>query len=276
MFGSGEAAAGDRGRRGRSRRRARLRRTCRPIRAARRYGAAQALARRFPGYPLAYAAAINRLTAIVGGGSTAPTSRTGIRPWLGREAAFAVLDTPGGSAPSLIVLDVANRARALAVRDRCRRRAGRRLRRRPDPRLPLGHRARVRPPLPCWSAQDASVRAAIAAGTGRARSLAAESRVSARFGRRAGGPRARRLRLGGRSAALARAARGRDRCDRRDCSTGRRSRARRSRFRADSGGARRADPHRARPGAARERGRAGPPALVHADAPVGAARRARP
>jgi Protein of unknown function (DUF3352) len=77
---------------------------------------AQALARRFPDYPLAYAAAINRVTAIVGGGSSTVDSTTGIRPWLGREAAFAVLDTATGSAPSLIVLDVANRARALLAR----------------------------------------------------------------------------------------------------------------------------------------------------------------
>ncbi len=32
---------------------------------------------------------------------------TGIRPWLGKEAAFALLDTPAPRAPSLIVLDVA-------------------------------------------------------------------------------------------------------------------------------------------------------------------------
>lgn len=73
---------------------------------------ARALARRFPDYPLAYAAAINRLSAIVAGGSSATDFETGIRPWLGRESAFAVLDTASGSAPSLIVLDVSSRGRA--------------------------------------------------------------------------------------------------------------------------------------------------------------------
>ena len=59
---------------------------------------AQALGRRFPDYPLAYAAAINRLSAIVAGGSSSVDFATVIRPWLGREVAFAVLDTQGGSA----------------------------------------------------------------------------------------------------------------------------------------------------------------------------------
>ena len=76
---------------------------------------AQALARRFPDYPLAYAAAINRLSAIVVGGSGSVDFATGIRPWLGREAAFAVLDTQGGSAPSLIMLAVSSRPRAQRI-----------------------------------------------------------------------------------------------------------------------------------------------------------------
>ena len=72
---------------------------------------AEALARKFPDLPLAYAAAVSRLTAIVGGSSSVDFA-TGIRPWLGKEAAFALLDTPGASAPSLIVLDVSSRTRA--------------------------------------------------------------------------------------------------------------------------------------------------------------------
>jgi hypothetical protein len=39
---------------------------------------------------------------------------TDVRPWLGREAAFAVLDTPGPTAGTLIVLDLRNRAKARA------------------------------------------------------------------------------------------------------------------------------------------------------------------
>ena len=134
---------------------------------------AQALARRFPDYPLAYAAAVNRLTAIVGGGSSSGDFATGIRPWLGREAALAVLDTPGGSAPTLIVLDVSSRARALrfvtgagaapvAAYDGVRilaYRSGTEL-------AFVRHYLVVGP--------DAGVRAAIAAGTGHARSLAAD------------------------------------------------------------------------------------------------------
>jgi hypothetical protein len=134
---------------------------------------AQSLARRFPGYPLAYAAAISRLTAIVGGGSSSADFSTGIRPWLGREAALAVLDTPGASAPSLIVLDVANRARAL----RFVRGAGASPVAAYDGVRILGYRsgtelAFVRHYLVVGP--DAGVRAAIAAGTGRARSLAGD------------------------------------------------------------------------------------------------------
>jgi len=134
---------------------------------------AQALARRFPDYPPAYAAAINRLTAIVGGGSSSADFSTGIRPWLGREAALAVLDTPGGSAPTLIVLDVAKRSLAL----RFITSAG---------AAPVGAYDGVRILAYRSGAElafvrhylvvgpDAGVRAAIGAGAGRARSLAAD------------------------------------------------------------------------------------------------------
>jgi hypothetical protein len=74
---------------------------------------AQALARRFPDYPLLAGTVITRLSAIVGGSSSTDFS-TQIRPWLGKEAAFAVLSSPGPSATSLIVLDVSKRARAQA------------------------------------------------------------------------------------------------------------------------------------------------------------------
>jgi hypothetical protein len=133
---------------------------------------AEALAKKFPDGPLAYAAAISRLTAIVGGGGSVDFA-TGIRPWLGKEAAFALLDTPGASAPSLIVLDVSNLARArrfvsgagatpVAVYDGVRilgYGSGTEL-------AFVSHYLVVGP--------DAAVRGAIAAGTGRARSLGAD------------------------------------------------------------------------------------------------------
>ena len=133
---------------------------------------AESLARKFPDLPLAYAAAVSRLTAIVGGSSSVDFA-TGIRPWLGKEAAFALLDTPGASAPSLIVLDVSSRTRAqrflvsagaapVAVYDGVRilgYSSGTEL-------AFVSHYLVVGP--------DGAVRGAIAAGTGRARSLADE------------------------------------------------------------------------------------------------------
>jgi hypothetical protein len=65
---------------------------------------ALALAARFPDYPLLLAALATR---IPGG----PFS-TRIRPWLGKEAALALLNTTSTTAGTLIVLDVADRARA--------------------------------------------------------------------------------------------------------------------------------------------------------------------
>ena len=132
----------------------------------------EALARKFPDFPLAYAAAISRLSAIVGGSSSVDFA-TSIRPWLGKEAAFALLDAPGASAPSLIVLDVSSRTRAqqflaragaapVALYDGVRIRgygSGTEL-------AFVSHYLVVGP--------DAAVRASIAAGTGRARSLAAD------------------------------------------------------------------------------------------------------
>ncbi len=53
------------------------------------------------------AAVLARLAAIAGGGSSIDFA-TDIRPWLGKEAAFALLNTASSSAGSLIVLDVRN------------------------------------------------------------------------------------------------------------------------------------------------------------------------
>jgi Protein of unknown function (DUF3352) len=72
---------------------------------------ALALARRFPDYPLAANLVSTRAGAIVGGGRSVDFG-TDIRPWLGKEAAFALLNTSTSTAGSLIVLDVRNRAKA--------------------------------------------------------------------------------------------------------------------------------------------------------------------
>ena len=58
------------------------------------------LARRLPGWPLLGGSIARRVGAPLGAA------------WLGREAAFALLDTSGSTAGSLVVLDVRNRARA--------------------------------------------------------------------------------------------------------------------------------------------------------------------
>lgn len=68
-------------------------------------------ARRLPTAPALFSSLTARLDSILGDGA-AVDFRTQVRPWLGREAAFAVLDTAGSSAGTLIVLDVRDRRRA--------------------------------------------------------------------------------------------------------------------------------------------------------------------
>jgi Protein of unknown function (DUF3352) len=74
---------------------------------------ALALATRFPDFPLAAAAVQKRLGAILGGGRPVDFSSQ-ILPWLGGEAALALLNTATSTAGSLIVLDVSQRGRAQA------------------------------------------------------------------------------------------------------------------------------------------------------------------
>ena len=62
------------------------------------------VAGRLPGYPAVAAGLERRLDGLVG--DSAPGGWAAIRPWLGREAAFAALNTTSSSAGSLIVLDV--------------------------------------------------------------------------------------------------------------------------------------------------------------------------
>jgi hypothetical protein len=75
---------------------------------------ALAILRRFPDAPLLQAAVLNRLGSLAGANPSAGAVdfATDIRPWLGAEAALALLNTSTSTAGSLIVLDVSDRARA--------------------------------------------------------------------------------------------------------------------------------------------------------------------
>jgi uncharacterized protein DUF3352 len=68
------------------------------------------LAERFPSFPRARDAVLGRLSQ-AGAGISFDRD---VRPWLGREAALALLNTPGSTAGSLIVLDVTDRRKAEA------------------------------------------------------------------------------------------------------------------------------------------------------------------
>jgi hypothetical protein len=72
-----------------------------------------ALLGRLPDRGSALAALPQRVVDVVGGRTGTDFTRD-IRPWLGREAAFALLNTTGGSAGSLTVLDVRSRAAAVS------------------------------------------------------------------------------------------------------------------------------------------------------------------
>jgi hypothetical protein len=74
---------------------------------------ALAVVGRFPDYPLAAAAVLSRLGAILGGGRAIDVS-TQIEPWLGDEAALALLNTPTSTAGTLIILSTSDQARARA------------------------------------------------------------------------------------------------------------------------------------------------------------------
>src|SRR5947207_4135128 len=75
----------------------------------------------FPDALLLNSALTNRLGAILSPPGAPLGSfdfTTDVRPWLGKEAAFALLNTASTTAGSLILLDVRNRARAQAFLDR--------------------------------------------------------------------------------------------------------------------------------------------------------------
>ena len=71
--------------------------------------AAQILSK-FPSWPRLRDGLISRLSA---GGAAAATT-TDVRPWLGKEVALALLDAKGGTAGSLVLVDVSDRKRAQA------------------------------------------------------------------------------------------------------------------------------------------------------------------
>ena len=66
------------------------------------------LAGRFPGYPRLRDGALGRLSSVAPGVSY----QRDIRPWLGKEAALALLNTPGPTAGSLVILGVSDRTKA--------------------------------------------------------------------------------------------------------------------------------------------------------------------
>jgi hypothetical protein len=114
-----------------------------------------------------------RLTAIVGGGSQLDYARD-IKPWLGREAALALLDTTSSTAGSLIVLDVRDASKARALLARAGATVTGRYRGIALESYPTGTElAFVKHYLVLG--QDASVRAAIDVASGAATSLASSS-----------------------------------------------------------------------------------------------------
>ena len=73
------------------------------------------LAERFPDFPLLREGLLVRLSSITSSSGTIPGAidfSTDIRPWLGKEAALAVLSTGTSTTAALIVLDVTDLARA--------------------------------------------------------------------------------------------------------------------------------------------------------------------
>ncbi|HJS93971.1 MAG TPA: DUF3352 domain-containing protein, partial [Solirubrobacteraceae bacterium] len=78
---------------------------------------ARRMAARFPDWPLLQMAALNRLDALVGGSSSADFA-TQVRPWLGKQASVALIAGPEGSVQPLVVLEVAQAARARAFVNR--------------------------------------------------------------------------------------------------------------------------------------------------------------
>jgi hypothetical protein len=132
--------------------------------------AADALDRRLPGFYSLTSSVTGRLDEILGGGAALDYDRD-VRPWIGKEAALALLNTTSASAGSLIVLDVRDRSRAQALLRRAGATAAATYRGIAIEGYPTGTElAFVRHYL--MLGQDASVRSAIDVATGSAPSLA--------------------------------------------------------------------------------------------------------
>jgi hypothetical protein len=131
---------------------------------------AAALERRLPAFYSLSTSLRDRLSAILGGGA-ALDYRRDIAPWIGKEAALALLDTASSNAGSLMVLDVRDHARAQALLRRSGATNIGSYRTTALESYPTGTElAFVRHYLVLG--QDASVRAAIDVATGAASSLA--------------------------------------------------------------------------------------------------------
>lgn len=131
---------------------------------------ATALERRLPGFYSLSSSVVGRVDAMLGGGATLNYARD-VRPWIGKEAALALLDTTSATADSLIVLDVRDRSGAQALLRRARATAAGTYRGIAIEGYPTGTElAFVKHYLVLG--QDASVRAAIDVATNSAPSLA--------------------------------------------------------------------------------------------------------
>ncbi|MGZ4185255.1 MAG: DUF3352 domain-containing protein [Solirubrobacteraceae bacterium] len=131
---------------------------------------ATALDRRLPGFYSLSSSVVDRVDAILGGGAALNYARD-VRPWIGKEAALALLDTTSATADSLIVLDVRDRSRAQALLRRAGATAAGTYRGIAIEGYPTGTEfAFVKHYLVLG--QDASVRAAIDVATNSAPSLA--------------------------------------------------------------------------------------------------------
>jgi hypothetical protein len=76
------------------------------------------VAARLPDYVLFRAELVSRLTQIASGGDSRVTFDHDIRPWLGKEAALALLNTSSSTAGSLVIFDVRDHAAARAFLSR--------------------------------------------------------------------------------------------------------------------------------------------------------------
>jgi hypothetical protein len=129
------------------------------------------LARGFPDYGLGVAALQTRLGLLAGGPSPGASGQS-VKPWLGKEAALALLSTPTATAASLLVLGVRDRGQARSFLTRSGATAGASYRGTQLLRTTAGGAAAFVSHFLVLG-QEASVRAAVDVAGGHAPSLAA-------------------------------------------------------------------------------------------------------